>query len=63
MSIVRTFLTKSSQAYAYTDVGSTIPGKESVESSLEHDSRDGGGRVAPGAATERPRATQNARAE
>ncbi|MCZ6804503.1 MAG: hypothetical protein O7D86_11385 [Proteobacteria bacterium] len=27
---------------------------EKVESRREHDSRDGGGRVAPGAATEQP---------
>ena len=44
--------------YAYMDVGGTIPGKESVESSLEqrpratHDSKDGGGRNASGTAFE-----------
>ena len=44
--------------YAYMDVGGTIPGKESVELSLEqrpratHDSKDGGGRNASGTAFE-----------
>ncbi len=39
----------------------TITWMVSVESSLEHDSREGGGRVVPGATTERPRAKHDYR--
>ena len=37
-------------------VEGTTPGMESVESNLEHDSRDGGGRIASGTAIEDARA-------
>ncbi len=39
--------------------GGTPPRMEVLESSLEHDHMDVEGRVAPGAATERPRTTQD----